>query len=79
VETRNAAAIYFRTVPILPEAGRSGHVGEERYQPEHSDELELQLLGLVRHALGQAVQFLQRAFRRPGLLDLDQRNAVDRT
>ena len=47
------------------------HVGKERDQAEHGDDLELQLLRLVRHALGQAVQFpVQRTDpqngRRPG-------------
>jgi hypothetical protein len=33
------------------------HVGEKRNQAEDGDDLELQLLRFVRHALGQAVQF----------------------
>ena len=32
------------------------HVGEEGQQAQHGDDLELQLVGLVRHALGQRVQ-----------------------
>ena len=31
-------------------------MGEQRQQPQHSDDLELQLLRLVSHPLGQRVQ-----------------------
>src|SRR6266850_6102792 len=43
------------------------HMGEQRQEPQHSDDLELQLLRFVSHPLGQRVQFqIQVANRQDG-------------